>query len=90
MVRRDRHDIVMQILKSAKSAKNKTELMKEVNMSFVQAQQYLKILVKNELVEMLDNHHYKITKKGVDTLKKCEECFLFHWHSQGRNKLSPK
>jgi len=90
MVRRDRHDIVMDMLKSARSAKNKTQLMKEVNMSFVQAQQYLGMLLKNELVVMLDNHHYKTTKKGLDYLKKCEECFLWHWHSQERKKLPSK
>jgi predicted transcriptional regulator len=87
MVRRDRHDIVMDMLKSARSAKNKTQLMKEVNMSFVQAQQYLNVALKNELVEMLENHHYKTTRKGLDFLKKCEECFLCHWHLQERRKL---
>jgi predicted transcriptional regulator len=88
MVRRDRHDIVMDILKSTTSAKNKTEIMKAVNMSFLQAQQYLGALLKNELIEKLDSRHYKITTKGLDFLKNCGDCFLYRWHSQEKRKSS--
>jgi len=90
MVRRDRHDIVMDILKNTTSAKNKTQIMKAVNMSFVQAQQYLGVLLKRELIETLGNRHYKITNKGLDFLKKCENCFLCDWHPQEKTKLFRK
>jgi predicted transcriptional regulator len=60
--------------------------MKEVNMSFLQAQQYLGALLKNELIEKLDGRHYKITTKGLDFLKNCGDCFLYRWHSQEKRK----
>jgi predicted transcriptional regulator len=79
MVRRDRHDIVMEILKLAKSGKTKTQLMKEVNMSFSQAQQYSSILLEKDLLRTDENRLFRTTKKGLEFIEKCEECFLSHW-----------
>lgn len=82
MVNRDRHDIVIDILKKASSGKNKTELMRNVNLSFSQSRLYLGNLLENELLEVDERRHFKTTKKGLEFLKKCEECPLFKWHKQ--------
>jgi predicted transcriptional regulator len=88
MVRRDRHDIVWEILKSAKSGRIKTELMKDVNMSFIQAQQYLGMLLEKGLLQINENRRFTTTKKGLEFMEKCQECFLHQWHGQkeGRSR----
>lgn len=82
MVRRDRHDIVMEILKSARYGRIKTEIMKDVNMSFTQAQQYLGMLTTKGLLQITENRRFATTKKGLEFMEKCEECFLCEWHGQ--------
>lgn len=79
MVNRDRHEIVIEILKKASSPKSKTELMREVGLSFSQSKQYVAMLVEKGLLEMNDRHHMTTTKKGLEFLKKCEHCPLFTW-----------
>ena len=49
MGNRDRHDIVMDILQKAKSGKNKTELMRDVGLSYSRSKQYLAMLVERTL-----------------------------------------
>jgi predicted transcriptional regulator len=87
MVNRDRHDIVIDILKKASSGKNKTELMRGVNLSFSQSRLYLGNLLESELMEIDEKRRFKTTKKGLEFLKKCEECPLFKWHKQNENSL---
>jgi predicted transcriptional regulator len=82
MVRRDRHDIVLEILKRSKRGRIKTELMKDVNMSFTQAQQYLGMLTEKGLLRIDENRRFKTTDKGVAFMEKCRECFLCEWHEQ--------
>jgi predicted transcriptional regulator len=86
VVRRDRHDIVMEILKSAKSGRIKTELMKDVNMSFTQAQQYLSMLMEKGLLQINENRRFTTTKKGLEFMEKCQGCFLSEWHEQKSGK----
>lgn len=86
MVRRDRHDIVLEILKSSKRGRIKTELMKDVNMSFTQAQQYLGMLTEKGLLQIDENRRFKTTDKGVAFMEKCQECFLSEWHEQRCDK----
>ena len=81
MGNRDRHDIVMDILQKAKSGKNKTELMRDVGLSYSQSKQYLTILVEQGLLEAKENKRYNTSKKGISFMKKCGECFLSHWHT---------
>ena len=88
MVRRDRHDIVMEILKSLKSGRKKTQTMKDVNLSFVQAQQYLGILLEKGLIEKTDDKVFKTTTSGLKFIEKCEDCLLSEWHRQGKSKLN--
>ncbi|MDH5482731.1 MAG: hypothetical protein OEY22_07630 [Candidatus Bathyarchaeota archaeon] len=76
MVNRDRHDIVMEILKKATSGKTKTELMRDVGLSYLQTKQYFDVLVKKGVLEIDQKRYYKTTKKGLEFIEKCEECFL--------------
>jgi len=85
MVNRDRHDIVIQILKRAKTGANKTELMRDENLSFSQAKLYLGNLLEKGLLEVDDKHRFKTTAEGKVFLRKCEDCPLFMWHSQDQN-----
>jgi predicted transcriptional regulator len=84
MVNRDRHDIAIEILKRASSGKNKTELMREVGLSFSQAKQYLSMLQEKGLLEVGDKRRFKTTKKGLEFLEKCEACPLFSWDKENR------
>jgi predicted transcriptional regulator len=79
MVNRDRHDITFEILKKAKSGKNKTELMRDVNLSYSLAKRYLNALVDKGLIEVDEKHHFRTTKEGQIFLEKCEVCPLFKW-----------
>jgi len=81
MGNRDRHDIVMDILQKAKAGKNKTELMRDVGLSYSQSKQYLKMLVEQGLLETKENKRYNTSKKGFSFMEKCGECFLSHWRT---------
>jgi predicted transcriptional regulator len=79
MVNRDRHEITIDILNRAKTGKNKTEIMREANLSYAQAKLYLENLVVKELLNIDAKHRYVTTKKGLDFLEKCEACPLLKW-----------
>jgi predicted transcriptional regulator len=79
MARRDRHDIMLAILAKAKSGKRKTELMKEVSLSFKQTNQYLRNLTEKGLLEVDKDRYIRTTRKGLETLEKCSHCTLFPW-----------
>jgi predicted transcriptional regulator len=79
MVNRDRHDITLEILKKAKSGRSKTELMRDVNLSYSLAKRYLNTLVDKGLVGIDAKHRFKTTKEGLVFLDKCEVCPLFKW-----------
>jgi predicted transcriptional regulator len=77
MVNRDRHEITFEILKKAISGQKKTELMREVGLSYAQSKTYLKMLLEKGLLEVDKKHVYKTTSKGLEFLEKCKECPLF-------------
>ncbi len=88
MVNRDRHEITMDILRKASSPLNKTELMRDVGLSFLQTKQYITVLVDKGLLEVDSNKCYKTTKQGIDFLEKCETCALFRWETQKKKRSS--
>jgi len=90
MGNRDRHDLVAEILDKSTTRKNKTEIMQNVGLSSLQAKQYLGKLVEIGMLEVDAGRNYKTTKKGLEFLEKCEECFLCHWHRQKEAKTLPK
>ncbi len=85
MGNRDRHDLVMEILQTAKAGKNKTELIRDVGLSYTQSKQYLTALEEQGMLEM-DDKCYRTTKKGTTFMEKCGECFLSDWHQQTKTK----
>ena len=76
--RRDKHDIIMQILSLLKSARSirKTRLMTLANLSSFQSRQYLSFLEDNRLIEKRGNA-ISITERGLDHLEKCSCCPMF-------------
>lgn len=81
MIKRDRHDIVFEILKKAVSGKRKTEIMREVGLSYTQSKQYLSMLLQKGLLEIGDNK-FKTTEKGLEFVNKCAQCLLLHRNSK--------
>jgi len=82
MVNRDRHEIAMEILSNAISAKKKTEIMRDVGLSYLQARLYLGELVDRGLLKVDENRSFKTTKKGAEFLQKCEACPLLGWKKE--------
>ena len=87
MVNRDRHDITMEILNKAISGKKKTEIMRDVGLSYSQAKQYLNELVDKELLKIDEKHNLKTSKKGLEFLEKCEKCPLLGWNKEKLKSL---
>ncbi len=80
MVHRDRHDIVIEILRKTSSrAYSKTLIMSNVGLSYAQVQKYLRKLLEEGLIEANSERSYKTTKKGLEFLEKCSQCILFKW-----------
>ncbi len=83
--KRDRHDIVVEILEKAKSGKKRTELMRSVGLSHEQSKQYLTILLEKGLLKIDENNLFITSKKGLEFLEKCGECLLFNWTLQKKS-----
>jgi len=86
MVNRDRHEITFEILSKAISGKRKTELMREVGLSYTQSQIYLSELTEKKLLETDKRGCYKTTDKGLEFLEKCKVCPLFRWEKRSKYK----
>ena len=82
MVNRDRHDIVMEILEKGKSKTRKTEIMRDVGLSYAQVKLYLGGLLKSGLMELDEKNNYRTSRKGLQFLEKCQDCPLFRWEKQ--------
>jgi predicted transcriptional regulator len=82
MINRDRHDITFEILRKSTAGRKKTELMREVGLSYTQSKTYLSALVEKGLLEMDEKRLFKTTSKGLEFLEKCEPCPLFKWDRQ--------
>ena len=67
---RSRTEIVSQILESANGGATKTKIMYTAFLSYVQLNEYLSILIENNLLEYLDGtYKFKTTDKGLFFLK---------------------
>ena len=60
MVNRDRHEIAIEILNRAVSGKKKTEIMRDVGLSYLQAKLYLGELVDRELLRIDEKHNLRV------------------------------
>ena len=77
--RRDRHDIVNDILETARDAKVKTRIMGMAQLSFDQLNKYLDLLVKKGFMENMAIKRkrqvisfYRTTRKGIELLHHME------------------
>jgi len=61
--RRDRHDIIAEILKTAKRGEKKTYIMYKARLSHSQLKIYLELLNRNGMI-VNDHGVYKTTSKG--------------------------
>jgi predicted transcriptional regulator len=76
--RRDRHDIIIEILSILRSTKStrKTRLMTLVGLSSAQSRLYLGFLETNRLIETF-GREVSVTEKGLTLLEKCSSCPMF-------------
>lgn len=71
--RRERHDIIMQILEIARAGSRKTNIMSKAGLSFSQLEAYLNALKREHFItEELDI--WKSTEKGVQIIVACKIC----------------
>lgn len=73
--RRDRHDIVAEILRTATGGKIKTHIMYKAKLSYSQINEYLRVLVEKGFLQNAKNKRkkqivttYRTTKKGKEFL----------------------
>jgi predicted transcriptional regulator len=74
--RRDKLYIMAEILETAKDGVLKTQIMYGANLSFTQLNDYLRFMLKSELLEKLslnDKEVYKATEKGMNFLQRYRE-----------------
>ncbi|MCW3980969.1 MAG: winged helix-turn-helix domain-containing protein [Candidatus Bathyarchaeota archaeon] len=77
MQRRDRHDIIAEILKTARSGQKKTYIMYKARLSHSQLKLYLNLLNRSHMI-MCENGVYRTTPKGLTFIKEFESMnFLF-------------
>jgi len=75
--RRDRHDIIAEILKTAKKGEKKTYIMYKARLSHSQLKIYLELLNRYGMI-VNDNGVYKTTPKGLAFIQEFESInFLF-------------
>jgi predicted transcriptional regulator len=77
MVNRDRHDIAMEILNNAVSGKKKTEIMRDIGLSYLQAKLHLGRIADRGLLKIDEKRNFRTTKKRMEFLKKCNACPCF-------------
>lgn len=74
--RRDRLNIIAEILNIAKEGRLKTQIMYRANLSFAQLNEYLKFLTKMNLLQVSKENRkkiYKTTEKGDKFLEKFDD-----------------
>lgn len=81
--RRDKHDIVLDILKIARGGKKKTQIMYRAKLSYGQLKAYLGLLNDRGLLETNDGV-YHTTSKGLFFIKTYEEISLFRKSTENR------
>ncbi len=77
--RRDRHDIIIEILKTAVEGRIKTHIMYKAKLSYAQLNEYLPTLVQNGFLEnttiKIKRYHkkvFKTTQKGLRLIENFE------------------
>jgi len=86
--RRDRHDIIVEILKTAIEGKIKTHIMYKAKLSYAQVNQYLPSLVSNGFLENITVKHKRHYKKVFRTTPKGVR-FIENFESMRKLWLNP-
>ncbi len=68
--RRDRHDIIVEILKTARDGKIKTHIMYKAKLSYAQINEYLSLLVDKGFLELFTVKRRKVRRKLYRTTEK--------------------
>lgn len=68
--RRDRHEIIVEILRTARNGKIKTHIMYKAKLSYAQVSEYLPLLVNKGFLEPLTVKQRKIHRKLYRTTEK--------------------
>lgn len=74
--RRDKLYIVAEILEIAKEGTLKTQIMYRANLSFTQLNDYIRFMLKTNLLEKIsenDREKYETTEKGMEFLQRYQE-----------------
>lgn len=71
--RRDRHDIIIEILKMAKNGARKTKIMKKAALSYFQLEKYLNALKEADFLTE-ESGIWKTTEKGFHVIEACKLC----------------
>ncbi len=72
--RRERHDIIMEILEISRNSARKTKMMEKIGMSFSQINGYLHELEKAGFMAE-DSGNWKTTEKGLCVIESCKICY---------------
>jgi predicted transcriptional regulator len=74
--RRDKLYIIAEILQIAKDGVLKTQIMYRANLSFTQLNEYIRFMLKNELLDKVtlnNKESYRATEKGLNFLQRYHE-----------------
>ncbi len=71
-MKRNRIEIISQILDTCVNGANKTRIVYQANLNFRSIDNYLGDLIKNDLIKVCQEEQviYRLTPKGVELLKK--------------------
>ena len=71
MTKRSKQEIIAQILEVCLEKSSKTRIVYQVNLNFRTINPYLQLLIKNELLEMLEGEQklYRTTARGESLLE---------------------
>jgi len=82
-MKRNRHEISLEILEFCKAPRVKTKIMSVIGLSYRQLLQYLFNMQNVGLLSLKPDSRYVTTKKGREILEKCKECcVLLGWRTQ--------
>ena len=84
--RRDRHDIVAEILHHAREGKIKTHIMYKAKLSYYQIQEYLPLLMEKGFLE---NTTIKRKRQTITIFRSTKKGIEFLEHLESVNKLWP-
>jgi len=71
--RRVRHDIICQILETARKGVKKTPMMHKLSLNYTQLQKYLKALEKADLIRE-ESGIWQTTEYGIKVIEACRIC----------------